>query len=143
MRHSDIKLTMQTYTDPRLLDVRGALDSLPDLPLPSNAPNARQATGTDGASPVDARSSPRKLALPKCKPGQKQSIPDKDAPSGTPCASKGEIDVTSSQDKRKDLLSSADKRSHESGREDLNFRPFGPEPNALAKLSYAPIIRST
>src|SRR5262249_29723528 len=26
----------------------------------------------------------------------------------------------------------------ESGREDLNLRPFGPEPNALAKLSYAP-----
>jgi hypothetical protein len=26
----------------------------------------------------------------------------------------------------------------ESGRQDLNLRPFGPEPNALAKLSYAP-----
>ncbi len=26
----------------------------------------------------------------------------------------------------------------ESGREDLNFRPHGPEPCALAKLSYAP-----
>jgi hypothetical protein len=29
MRHSDIKLTMNVYTDPKLLDVRAALDALP------------------------------------------------------------------------------------------------------------------
>ena len=29
--------------------------------------------------------------------------------------------------------------SVKSGREDLNFRPLGPEPSALARLSYAPI----
>ena len=29
MRHSDIRLTMSTYTDARLLNVTGALDSLP------------------------------------------------------------------------------------------------------------------
>src|SRR5436190_902037 len=33
MRYSDIRLTVQVYTDPRLLDVRGALDTLPALPL--------------------------------------------------------------------------------------------------------------
>jgi integrase len=33
MRHADIKLTMQTYTDPRLLDEAEALDALPNLPL--------------------------------------------------------------------------------------------------------------
>jgi len=33
MRHADIKLTMQTYTDPSLLDEAEALDALPDLPL--------------------------------------------------------------------------------------------------------------
>jgi integrase len=33
MRHSDIKLTMQTYTDPRLLDEAEALAALPDLSL--------------------------------------------------------------------------------------------------------------
>jgi hypothetical protein len=37
MRHSDIKLTMQTYTDHRLLDEAEALDALPDLP-PAQAP---------------------------------------------------------------------------------------------------------
>jgi len=51
MRHSDIKLTMQTYTDPKLLDVRGALDVLPDLPL-GNVPQSQtsKATGTDSQS---------------------------------------------------------------------------------------------
>jgi len=33
MRHSDISLTMNTYTDPKLLDVHAALNSLPSLPL--------------------------------------------------------------------------------------------------------------
>ena len=33
MRHGDIRLTMQTYTDPRLLDESEALAALPDLPL--------------------------------------------------------------------------------------------------------------
>ncbi len=49
MRHSDIKLTMNVYTDPKLLDVRGALDTLPTLPLggDSSGREAAKATGTD------------------------------------------------------------------------------------------------
>ncbi len=51
LRHSTIELTMQTYTDPRLLDVAGALDVLPDLPL-DGRPDAERmrATGTDDAA---------------------------------------------------------------------------------------------
>ena len=37
MRHSRIDLTMNVYTDPKLLDVAGALDALPELPLASTA----------------------------------------------------------------------------------------------------------
>ena len=33
MRHSSIDLTMNVYTDPKLLDVHAALDSLPILAL--------------------------------------------------------------------------------------------------------------
>ena len=33
MRHSTIDLTMNVYTDPKLLDIHGALDALPALPL--------------------------------------------------------------------------------------------------------------
>ena len=48
MRHSNIDLTMNTYTDPRLLDVAGALDVLPSLPLAGGGPEAEQqrVTGT-------------------------------------------------------------------------------------------------
>jgi len=49
-RHSDLKLTMQTYTDPKVLDVAGALDALPALPLDGTPADRREqkATGTDG-----------------------------------------------------------------------------------------------
>jgi integrase len=48
MRHSDIKLTMNVYTDPKLLDVAGALDALPALPLDSEhvERDVVRATGT-------------------------------------------------------------------------------------------------
>ena len=49
MRHSDPKLTTKVYTDPKLLDVAGALHSLPLLPLssgPQPAENVARATGT-------------------------------------------------------------------------------------------------
>jgi hypothetical protein len=50
MRHSDIRLTMKTYTDPRLLDVAGAVDALPDLSLESiTATASLRRTGTDEA----------------------------------------------------------------------------------------------
>ena len=36
MRHSNISLTMNTYTDARLLDTASAVESLPNLPLSRN-----------------------------------------------------------------------------------------------------------
>ena len=47
MRHSDIRLTLGTYTDPKLLDVAGALTALPTLTR-SPAPQRMRATGTHG-----------------------------------------------------------------------------------------------
>ena len=47
MRHSTLELTMNTYTDPRLLDVAGALQVLPDLPLTVSKPEAMLKTGTE------------------------------------------------------------------------------------------------
>lgn len=41
LRHSTIDLTMQVYTDPRLLDVAAALDALPALSVKTTS-----ATGT-------------------------------------------------------------------------------------------------
>jgi integrase len=54
MRHSDPKLTANVYTDPKLLDVRGALDALPSLRLDAGPTAERErarATGTDTQSP--------------------------------------------------------------------------------------------
>lgn len=39
MRHSDPSLTANVYTDPKLLDVAGAVASLPDLPLGGGVPH--------------------------------------------------------------------------------------------------------
>jgi integrase len=52
LRHSSLELTMQHYTDPRLLDVAGALAALPALPTTGTAPETAGATGTDDASAV-------------------------------------------------------------------------------------------
>ena len=46
MRHSSIDLTMNVYTDPKLLDVHAALDSLPELTIDPVDENLK-ATGTD------------------------------------------------------------------------------------------------
>lgn len=56
MRHSTIDLTMNVYTDPKLLDVAGAVESLPSLPLgPESGQSAAtalqlRATGTDDSA---------------------------------------------------------------------------------------------
>ncbi len=52
MRHSDVRLTMNVYTDPQLLDVAGAVESLPNLPINGPLRDEAQtaelrATGTD------------------------------------------------------------------------------------------------
>ncbi len=52
MRHSTIDLTMNTYTDPKLLDVHGALDALPALSLQPSDAEAQRATGTTDQSLV-------------------------------------------------------------------------------------------
>ena len=54
MRHSKVDLTMNVYTDPKLLDVAGAMEPLPSLPLgvgPQTENAALSATGTDDLTP--------------------------------------------------------------------------------------------
>lgn len=51
MRHSSMDLTMNTYTDPKLLDIHGALEGLPALSLDDDPRRQRvvaKLTGTDG-----------------------------------------------------------------------------------------------
>jgi integrase len=77
MRHSDPSLTANVYTDPKLLDVHGALDALPRLPLDSGQNSMRKpsravATGTYGRSPLAPL-----LAGNPDKPSQSGPNPDK------------------------------------------------------------------
>ena len=53
MRHSDPKLTANVYTDPVLLDVAGAIEALPDLPIGTGDDDKEdaRATGTDVPDP--------------------------------------------------------------------------------------------
>jgi integrase len=66
MRHSKLDLTMNVYTDPRLLDVAGAVEMLPDLPLDAGdrTETAARATGTDGGTVQASPWLPPKLPLP-------------------------------------------------------------------------------
>src|SRR5207248_3080499 len=99
MRHSDIKLTMNVYTDPRLLDVLGALDVLPALPLDADRGQAAAAMGTDDRET-------RTLAPTSDKPGQGLSIagnPDRGGQASTPAVSDCDF-------KKKGRLSSPDNR---------------------------------
>jgi hypothetical protein len=57
MRHTDLRLTMKVYTDPRIFDLAGAVEKLPiNLARPTEAESA-QATGTDG-KPIDPDGNP-------------------------------------------------------------------------------------
>jgi integrase len=100
MRHSDIKLTMNVYTDPALLDVRGALDALPALPLAKGAAGSSEpvrATGTEGGA---ARTLAPTLAPTPDNSGQTPSATGKPAGAGLPDT----LAVSGSPDKKKGSL---------------------------------------
>ena len=71
MRHSTIDLTLNVYTDPILLDVHGALDSLPSLdlnPSPSTERATRRATGTNNQDVMPAIRHPVNSVAPVVAP---------------------------------------------------------------------------
>ncbi|CAN5891818.1 site-specific integrase [soil metagenome] len=75
MRHSDPKLTANVYTDPKLLDIHGALDALPSLKLPDDLDTeALRATGTTASDPSFVAPL---VALTHGNEGQTAAMPDK------------------------------------------------------------------
>jgi integrase len=105
MRHGDIDLTMNVYTDPRLLDVGGALGVLPDLPLdaPAGATEAARATGTDDEA---ARKFAPRFAPTGCKPRHSQSTADKMAGEGESGGKMSTVATSGDPGKGKDALAS-------------------------------------
>jgi hypothetical protein len=102
MRRSDIKLTMSVYTDLKLLDVAGALDALPDLPLDRNVciKTAAMATGTDGGK---ARPPALLFAQTSDNSGTTSAITDNLATGALPTT----VAVSGCADKKKDPLTTA------------------------------------
>jgi integrase len=122
MRHSDPRLTANVYTDPRLLDVAGALDTLPALPLDGNRTEGQFArmTGTHGElvqadrTPVHDWLAPT-LAPNQCKRRQSPSSivnGRADEPLYQPVETHA---ITSCPVNKKGQLSFADNRPFESG----------------------------
>ena len=74
MRHSDPSLTANVYTDPQLLDVLGAIESLPGLiPHPDDAakeekiaPGGNGSPSTEGLAPMLAPA--KRKSYSKCWP---------------------------------------------------------------------------
>ncbi len=122
MRHSKIDLTMNVYTDPKLLDLRGAVETLPNLPLETLSPPSRTLlTGTDGVqlsafvaptvAPTSAHSSPeRSLAV---------TLADDDASS----SHQQRVDARSAPVNRKDSQAITVCESWQRGGRDLNPQP--------------------
>ena len=123
MRHSSIDLTMNVYTDPRLLDVAGALDALPDLPL-DGAPEAerQRATGTCYDRPLAPVLAPTLVQA-----NTLRSTADKTGIGGTRHDDRAGASASTVAVKRREPLSLADNGSPRSGRLDLNQRPLRPE----------------
>ena len=112
MRHSKIDLTMNVYTDPALLDVRGALDALPPLPLGAGQAEgeALQATGTEGDFRQGVRSLAPTLAPTPDNLVQAGALPVISADGDGKRADKETLAATSSSANGKGRLSSADNR---------------------------------
>jgi integrase len=49
LRHSDVRLTLEVYTDPKLLDVEGALDVLPELTVQNRELQRGDWAGSDAS----------------------------------------------------------------------------------------------
>jgi hypothetical protein len=115
-------MTMQTYTDPKLLDVRGALDALPSLPLGVGSVAADAVmTGTDASS----------LAPIRCKRSAVGTNADKTTTDGQADKSNVATAVSADEVKRKDPLTIAVNGSDEWALRGSNPRPHGCDPCAL------------
>ena len=119
MRHSDVNLTMSVYTDPRVLDVRAALDALPSLPLGDaldsehHQPHDPGVAGEDEYAPKFAPNSEK-----PCKLG---TITDKTSDAG---------DMHSA--KENPVKQSVSRGSAEHARKDSNLQPLVPKTSALS-----------
>jgi len=134
MRHSDPSLTANVYTDPRLLDVSGAVESLPALPL-DDAPDTEQQRTTavaGGATSVALNFAPRDGNLGLCK-----AIAGKRSESRATARVQGGAAVSAALAKRNDPLTSVANGSR-NGADEIRTHDLLHAMQALSQLSYGP-----
>ena len=146
MRHTDIKLTMGAYTDPRLLDTTGAVESLPALGRGTDRQGAvLRATGTDNS---DAE--PRELQGPL--QYELQGTADSDCHGLAPTGTRTHADAGSSDTRKSNPKGSLGTQCHpmaphvtkevlESKKTgELGFEPRLTEPESVVlPLHYSPL----
>ena len=131
MRHSDIRLTMQVYTDPKLLDVNGALAALPELPLDSGR-SATLETAAAGPDNDLRRSALAPPLAPTVDPSsQTVATGDKAYTDFRKALERDPLAVTSSSVNEKGPLTSPVSEPAEWALRDSNPRPHGCDPCAL------------
>ncbi len=135
MRHSCIDLTMNVYTDPQQLDVHGALNVLPALPLDNRAEEkAKQQTGTDATDSVAELAPPRstpKSTPPPDKPSDSRTNTDKVQERDDIANGAHQSATKPNGDKDEERKTNTDKKEEWSERLDLNQRPLDPQSSAL------------
>jgi hypothetical protein len=117
MRHSKIDLTMNVYTDPALLDVRGALDALPALPLTGGPAESEcgKATGTDNLPAKEGNFVAPTVAPTPYNSGQSGASAGKTAGEGRGAGRGSHLAASGVPVNRKDSLTSAVNESHQVG----------------------------
>jgi hypothetical protein len=131
MRHSDPSLTANVYTDPKLLDVRGALDALPSLPLDDEQNAMRERARATGTETYGHCSVALPVALTPDKPGQYESIPGKTATEAPNSIVAFDPAASAEIVKGKATLTTPDMESAEWAMRDSNPRPSACKAGAL------------
>jgi integrase len=92
MRHSDPSLTANVYTDPKLLDVAGALDALPKLPLDAGPDSGQERARATGSGPYGGSSVALPVALSHGNGRETVSVADNPVPrDATPTGNMGVV----------------------------------------------------
>ena len=131
MRHSQIGLTMNVYTDPKRLDMRGAVESLPNLPLTTGqgtSGETAKATGTEDLRPDSLAPT---LAPTADGSGQTRSAAGKKNTGSKLIGRVWKDDATSCPDTTKQPPTSAVSGCHDWALRGSNPRPHGCDPCAL------------
>ena len=129
MRHSSIDLTMNAYTDPRLLDVQGAIESLPSISVTSDPTESRQRIAV-GAENFAHCSVAVPVAVPPDFSGNSQSTPVTMLAISSEPTFANTLDASSDRATKNAHCSMKTTSVSKGGQADLNRRPPDPQSGA-------------